>query len=119
MPVNFSTLLYGPCQDMYSVPVTFTPVASQPGAPAYSARGIYTTDPIDVEMEDESVFSDQRTILDIRDAEFAVLPQQRDLVNIPLDCNGAPLGDFEILDADSNGGGETTLTLRRIVPAKP
>jgi hypothetical protein len=49
-----------------------------------------------------------------------VLPLQGDLINVPADASGLIAeGDFEVLDADPNGGGETTLTLRRLVTAKP
>lgn len=113
MAVNFSQLVYLPAYDMYAVPCTFLPLKSQPGAPPYDARGIYDTRAQDVEAMDGSVFSDQQTIFDIREAEFPVLPVQNDRVIIPFDCNGAPLGEFEIMDADTNGGGETTLLLKR------
>jgi len=117
--VNFSTLVQLPCQDMFAVPITVTPLASMPGSPAYSARGIFNTDAVDVALTDGSVFSDQQTILDIRDAEFPVVPLQGDVITIPLDSNGAPLGDFEITDASKDGGGQTTFHLRRVEVAKP
>jgi len=118
--VNFSTLVYLPNYDTFARAVTITPLASQPGMPAYTARGIYDTRPIDVQALDGSIISDQQTILDIREAEFSVLPQQLDRVFIGSDADAGPaLGDFEVVDADSNGGGETTLVLRKIVTAKP
>jgi hypothetical protein len=119
MAVNFSTMVKLPAQDMFSVPITVTPVASQPGAPAYSRRGIFNTGAVDVPMTDGSVFSDQQTILDVRDAEFTVVPMQGDLISIPFDCNGAPLGNFEVTDADKDGGGQTTLSLRKYEAANP
>jgi hypothetical protein len=117
--VNFSTLVKLPCQDMFAVPVTFTPLASQPGQPSFGARAIFYTGLVDVPMTDGSIFSDQQTVLDIRDSEFGVVPRQGDLVTIPYDCNGAPLGDFEITDSSVDGGGQTTLSLRRYGEAKP
>ena len=119
MAVNFSTMVKLPCQDMFAVPVTVTPVASQPGAPAYAARGIFITGPVDVMLTDGSVYADQQTILDIRDAEFGTVPIQGDVITIPLDCNGAPQGDFEVTKADKDGGGLTTLSLRAFGPAIP
>ena len=119
MAVNFSTMAKLPCQDMFSVPVTVTPVKSLPGAPAYAARGIFNTGQVDVATLDGTVFSDQQTILDIRDAEFAVVPMQGDRVMVPVDCNGAPQGEFEIVDTDKDGGGQTTCTLRKYEMAKP
>ena len=37
------------------------------------------------------------------------------LIDIPADSGFAAEGTFEVIDGDPNGGGETTLTLRRIV----
>jgi hypothetical protein len=119
MPINFSNEVYLHGFNTFAVGITVTPVKSQPGQSAYGSRGIFSTRPLDVIGEEGSVFSDQETILDIRESEFTVLPVQGDLLNIPVDCNGAPLGDYEVLDADTNGGGETTLLIRKIVAEKP
>jgi hypothetical protein len=115
MAVNFSREVYLPTQDLFAVPCTFYPVFSQPDGSSYTGRGIYDTRQLDVMAADGSIYSDQQTIFDIRTAEYAVLPQQKDRVTIPYDCNGVPLGDFEIVDTDLNGGGEMTLTLRKWV----
>jgi hypothetical protein len=120
MAVNFSADVYLPAQDLYSRPITVTPLASQPAGAPYPARGILDIDAIDVGGLDGSIISETRVILDIRDVEFSVLPLQGDLINVPADASGLIAeGDFEVLDADPNGGGETTLTLRRLVTAKP
>jgi hypothetical protein len=114
MAVNLDVLLQSPIFDFWAVPVTFTPLASQPGQPAYQGRGILNTYSIDVEAADNSIYSDQRTILDIRESEFGGLPpQQNDHVTIPLDCNGVPKGEYQIIDASSDGGGQTMLTIRK------
>lgn len=116
MPVNFSELVYKPSQDLYGRFVTITPAgANEP----YTARGILDVEAIDVQALDSSVFSETRIILDIRDAEFTTMPIQGDLIDIPSDGGLPAEGQFEVIDSDPNGGGETTLTLRRIVPAKP
>ena len=120
MAVNFSDLVYLPNFDMFARPITVTPLASQPGLPAYAARGIYDTRPIDVQAEDGSIISDQQTILDIREEEFGVLPEQLDRIHIPYDYNaGRDLGDFEVVNTETNGGGETTLVIRKIVTSRP
>lgn len=120
MAVNFSTLVYLPNFDMFARPVTITPLASQPGMPSYTARGIYDTRPIDVQAEDGSIVSDQQTILDVLDAEFSVVPEQLDQIQIPFDPDGGPdLGTFEVVLTEANGGGETTLVIRKVVTAKP
>lgn len=108
-----------PCQDMFAVPITVTPVVSQPGAPAYAARGIFTTGSVDVGLTDGSVFSDQQTILDVRNAEYAVVPMQGDRILIPYDCNGEARGEFEVVDTSDDGGGQTTCTLRKFEAPRP
>lgn len=113
MAVNFDVLLQNPVFDFYAVPVTFTPLKSQPSAPAYQGRGILGTYTEPIEALDGSIFADQRTILDVRESEFAVLPQQDDHCTIPLDSNGIPHGEYQIIDATSNGGGQTMLTIRK------
>jgi len=114
MAVNLDVLLQKPVFDFWAVPVTFMPKVSQPAVTSFEGRGILNTYPLDVVGIDNSIFSDQRTILDIRDSEFAVQPLQGDHLNIPADCNGVPKGEYEILDADSDGGGQTMLTIRKV-----
>jgi hypothetical protein len=114
MAVNLDVLLQGPIFDFWAVPVTFMPLVSQPGGPNYTGRGILNTYTFNVVGEDNSVFSDQRTILDIRDSEFFVMPLQNDHLVIPKDCNDVPRGEYEIIDASNDGGGQTMLTIRKI-----
>jgi hypothetical protein len=119
MPVNFSDLVYLPNFDMFARAITITPVASQAGQPSYASRGIFDTVPIDVVALDGSILSEQRTILDVRDVELAVLPIQGDQVAIPADGGLPDAGNWEVIDSVRNGGGETTLTLRKLMAAKP
>ena len=117
MAINFSEMVYSHAQNTFGRSATFTPKG---GGTAFTGRGILDTDPIDVQAEDGSVISETRVVFDIRDAEFTVMPKQGDRVDIPADPSGVPAaGPFEIIDTDPNGGGETTLTLRHIVTAKP
>ena len=111
MGVNFPTLVYLPCFETFSIPVTFIPV----GGASFKSRGIWHKRSLDVQAEDGSIFSDHRTELDIREVEFNTLPQQGDVVVIPVNDTGAEPGEYEIIDTSSNGGGETTLTLRKWV----
>ncbi len=119
MAINFPLSVYKPVYDVFARPVTIFPVASQPGEPPYAARGIFDTRNLDVMAEDGSVVSDQKTILDIREAEFTVLPLQLDRVAIPAAAGIPNLGEFEVTDTDTNGGGETTLTLRKLMEKRP
>jgi hypothetical protein len=109
MAVNLDVLLQSPIFDFWAVPVTFMPV----GLPSFEGRGILNTYTTDVIGIDGSIYSDQRTILDIRESEFAVMPRQNDHVTIALDSNNVPKGEYQIVDATSNGGGQTMLTIRK------
>jgi hypothetical protein len=113
MAVNMDVLLQSPIFDFWAVPVTFIPLKSQPSTPSYQGRGIFGTYSSDVAALDGSIYSDQRTILDIRESEFAVIPQQNDHVIIPRDENGVDRGEWVIIDSSSNGGGQTMLTIRK------
>lgn len=119
MAINFSQQVYIPAQDIFGRLAVFTPTASQPLQAAFNGRGIYSTQPVDVLAEDSSIFSDARTILDVVEAEFVVVPIQGDLVSIPSYQGLPALGDFEVIETKSNGGGETSLSLRKIMVAKP
>jgi hypothetical protein len=115
MAVNFSTMVYGPAQEQFGRPVNFTSTLGNsftgPG------RGIYDSRVLTVALEDGSVITDQETILDIRASEFAVLPMQGDTIDIPYEQTSQleALGKFEIINRSDNGGGETTLTLRKML----
>jgi hypothetical protein len=115
MAINFSTDLYSPCQDTFGRPVTFSSKFGNTFTGV--GRGIYRTDDINVVGLDGQIIGDQRTILDIRADEFPILPMQEDTLNIPAEpIAGLPaLGDFQIVDLDDNGGGEITLTLRKVI----
>jgi hypothetical protein len=108
MGVSFSTLVYLPNYDVFGVPVTFLI-----GGNIVYGRGIFDTRALNVLAEDSSIYSDQETILDIRESEFGALPRQGDHIDIPADCNGVDLGEWVVKDASTNGGGETTLVLEK------
>jgi hypothetical protein len=110
MPVDFSAQVYLPCFDTFARAITVN------GAPA---RGIFDTISIDVVAIDGSIISEQRTILDVRDNEFTIVPVQGDQLTIPADGTLPDAGAWEVIDTSRNGGGETTLTLRKIMTAKP
>lgn len=119
MVTNFSTMVYLPAYDTFARAITVIPLASQPGELPYNARGIFDTTSLDVIAADNSIISEQRTILDIREAEFATPPKQHDQIEIPADGDLPEAGSFEIVDVTRNGGGEMTLTLHKIVATKP
>jgi hypothetical protein len=116
--VDFGAIVYAPNFEVWSRPFTCTPLASQPGAPPYPARGKFDTEDHEVPMEDGSIFSDQKPILDIIEAEFPVLPRKGDRIDIPDDAEGPGPGSYVVVDVSSNGV-ETTLNLRKIDVSKP
>jgi hypothetical protein len=52
------------------------------------------------------------------EAEFPILPTQQDRLFVPQEAMPEQ-GWWEVNATETNGGGETTLTLRRWTPAKP
>jgi len=120
MGVNYSTEVYLLNYNYFARPVTFYPVKSQPSIPSYSARGIFATVSLDIVSADASIISEQKTILDVLEQEFAILPIQQDRVYIGPDTSGMRAeGMFEVNDVSTNGGGETTLELRRLMVSNP
>jgi hypothetical protein len=119
MGMNYSALIYAPNFDQWARPITFNPIASQPGAPTFEGRGIWHQDRLDIILEDGSVFVDQQDSMDILESEFPVAPQQLDRIVIPADGNVPAEGEFEVVSATRNGGGETNLVLRKWLPALP
>jgi hypothetical protein len=121
MGVDHSTAVYLPNYEYWARDIQVTPIASQPGQPAYWARGIYDTQGmVRLLHEEVAILSDQQTIIDIREIEFGVIPQQGDHISVPADTGAMGMvGPFEVTDAYTNGGGETTLVVRKWEPAAP
>lgn len=117
MAINMSVEVYQLCQDTFGRPAIFTSTSGN----SYSGanRGCYRRAEIDVALEDGSIFTQQQTELDIRSAEYPLLPVQDDIVAIPYDpISGEPdRGSFQITAVSENGGGEVTLQLRALVTA--
>jgi hypothetical protein len=114
MPIDFSNEVYLVAFNTFGRPITVMPVASQPGAASFAAVGIFDSRETDVLTEDSSIFSDSKTILDIRMEDFSVEPMQGDLIGVS-DMPGSRGGSFEVSDVagKGNAGGELTLTLKR------
>ena len=118
MAVDFALQLYLPNYDLWARPVTFFPIVSQPGVTSYEGRGIYDSNDLDFDSYGEQIISDARIELDILAMEFTVVPMQGDQLRIVPWMN-VPGGSYEISDiSPDNAGGEMTLVLRRLVPAK-
>ncbi|MBR1002701.1 hypothetical protein ABIF65_005975 [Bradyrhizobium japonicum] len=112
--MDFSTLVLLPGMTTFAISVTVRPEVSQPGAADYAARGVFSSAPTDVQMQDGTVFSDQQTTLGIRMVEWAVLPVNGDRITIN---EGVAAGTtFWVADSSGDGQGGMTLTLRKTDP---
>jgi len=119
MGMNFEQMIYAPNFAQWARPITFMPIVSQPAVGGFAARGIWHCDLLEEVLEDGSLFVAQRMSLDILESEFPVLPEQGDQLTIPMDNMVRAEGSFEVDSVTRNGGGETTLALRKLVTAVP
>lgn len=104
-PADFSGLVLGPLMDEFAREVTFTPVKSQPGEPAYVGRGIFERDHV-MEGVLESDYSTTSPALFVRLADFTVPPEDGDEVRV----DGL---DYTVSDDQPDGEGGMLLILRR------
>ena len=114
MAVNFDVLLQTSVFDFFAVPVTFTPLKSQPGQPAYSGRGILGT-----YVEDVAALDDARSSPTSAPSSISARASSRccrsRTITAPSRSTATACrrGEYQIIDATSNGGGQTMLTIRK------
>jgi len=114
--IDFDALVLNPCEDIFSILVKFTLAATKPEAAPVIVRGIYSSAPVDVVMQDETIFSDQQTSLGIRLRDFDIPPDRGDIVEI-IDQRHPAFGNkYWIGDSDLDGQGGATLLLRTKEP---
>jgi hypothetical protein len=115
--IDFDGLVLNKCEDIFSILVRFTPLVSDPAAQPFNLRGIYSSSAVDVQMQDDTIFSDQQTSLGIRVRDFAGPPPDRgDLVEI-IDTRHPAFGlKYWIGDSDLDGQGGAMLLLRTQKP---
>lgn len=113
--INFSALVLRPSQTTFARPITVTPLVSQPGVPAYEARGIWASKPINVNME-EGIMSSNEMRLSVRLSEFGVAIAPGDRVEIDAYRSLPRVGVCLVDDTDEDGQGGTDLTLKVITP---
>lgn len=109
-----------PVLDMFARPITVA-LGSATGA-VFPGRGIFHRDNDDFFAEDSSIVTDHRVSIDVRDAEWAIVPRQGDFITIPDDGTVPAEGTFTVLSAHGDGGGMTNLILQEyltLVPAPP
>ena len=116
MAIDFANLVLGPNLAIFARPITVTPVASQPDQQAFLARGIWSSKPIDVQLQDGSIGSSQEHTLGIRISEFAVPLAQGDQIEIDADGSLPRVGVCLIEDGDDDGQGGTVLSLKIVGP---
>jgi hypothetical protein len=104
MGLDMSILTKLPQMDMFARPIAVNGVVN---------RGIWHEDENDFLAEDNSVVTDHRVSIDVRDAEFAVVPKQGDLIDIPADGTVPAEGSFTVMAAHKDGGGMTNLLLQQ------
>ena len=108
MGLDMGLLVKLPQMDMFARPITITPAAT---GVAYVSRGIWHEDANPFPAEDGSIVTDHIVSIDVLDSEFAVLPRQSDLIDIPADGTVPAEGTFTVLSATGDGGGMTNLIL--------
>jgi hypothetical protein len=115
--IDFDALVLNPCEDIFSIACKFIFAATKPEAPPIVVRGIYSSAPVDVVMQDETIFSDQQTSLGIRLRDFAgSLPDRGDVVEIVEPTHPACGNRYWIGDSDLDGQGGAMLMLRTKEP---
>lgn len=112
--IDFDKIVLKPASDVFSINVVYTPTVSQPSVLPFATRGVYSSQKLDVELQDGTIYSDQETKLDVRLAEFAAYPQEGDFVTITDPRHPAYGKQFWIgdLDEDGQGGGKLLLRLK-------
>jgi hypothetical protein len=114
--IDFDGLVLAPAMEIFARPITVTPLKSQPGHPAFEARGVWASKPVDVPLEDGSILSSQDHRLGVRWSEFLVPLAQGDQIEVDAHLSAPRLGIFLIEDGDDDGQGGTDLSLKWIAP---
>jgi hypothetical protein len=114
--IDFDALVLNPCENIFAIACKFTLATTKPEAAPVFARGIYSSGPVDVAMQDDTIFSDQQTSLGIRLRDFETLPDRGDIVEI-VDARHPSFGNrYWIGDSDLDGQGGAMLLLRTQQP---
>jgi hypothetical protein len=126
MGVDFSKLVLSPAMATFAKPVTVTPLASQPNAAPYSARGIWSVQSTSILGESGNIFSTVNLKFGVRFGDYPVeLPAQGDLISSK--AADLPLGywqgqidptvgiDFIIDNVTPDGQGGAVIDVKRVV----
>jgi hypothetical protein len=116
--IDFDALVLSPCEDIFAIAAAFTLTVTSPAAPVVTVRGIYSSGPIDVLMQDEILFQDHESTLGIRMRDFDVPPGRGDMVEITEKLHPAYGLKYWIDDAKNDGQGGVMLLLRTQRPVE-
>ena len=115
--IDFDKLVLNPLEDIFSIRVRFIYATTQPNAPPYETRGIFSYNAVDVGMLDDAILADHSASLGIRLLDFVIIPQRGDLVEM-IDPRHPSFGaQFWIGDCDMDGQAGARLLLRTKEPA--
>ena len=104
-------LVLAPALAAFGQPIIVTPLASQPAAAPYSARGSYSSKQVDIPLDDGGYQSTIQRKLGVRLADFAVPPIQKDQIAMAQ-------GSFVVADIVPDGQGGADIWLRNITGLK-
>lgn len=114
--IDFDALVIAVGQNTFARPILVNPLCSQPGRPAYAARGVWSARPVDVMMEDSSIMVSQEFKMNIRRAEFPVMIEQGDTIEIPAAGSLPRVGICAIDELKPDGQGSVDLFLKVVEP---
>lgn len=116
--IDFDQVVLRQCENIFSIVCRFTFAQTKPEAAPITVRGIYSSGPTDVLLQDNAIFSDQQTSLGIRLRDFpdGLVPDRGDLVEITDSRHPAFGNKYWIGDSDLDGQGGAMLMLRTQEP---
>lgn len=104
MTIDFSGLVLGPAMATFAIPITVSPIVSQPTAAAYAAQGVWTVQDVDILLEDGSTLASKSYWLGIKLADYAVVPIKGD--GVTVNGNGYVIDQVR---PDGQGGAKLVL----------
>jgi hypothetical protein len=107
--LDFDALVLKPAMDVFSKSMIVKPLASQPFAPHYTARGVWSKRPVDIATEGGGILSSEERKIGIRVSEFAVPVAPLDQVKFDGEW-------YWVDDVDEDGQGGASLTLKAANP---
>lgn len=109
MSLDFDTLVLKPAMDVFSKAMIVKPLASQPLASVYAARGVWSKRPVDIATEGGGILSSEEKKIGIRLSEFAVPVAPLDQVQFDGEW-------YWVDDVDEDGQGGASLALKAVNP---